>query len=108
MILIIGGSHQGKASFARQLAGEEDGLVLNYHRILRRAFLEGRDTEEETRALIRRHPAVVTMDEVGCGIVPLEREERDFREAAGRAGQMLAREAAVVYRMICGIPSRIK
>ncbi|MFR5732713.1 MAG: bifunctional adenosylcobinamide kinase/adenosylcobinamide-phosphate guanylyltransferase [Clostridium sp.] len=53
-------------------------------------------------------PAVITLDEVGCGIVPLEKSERDYREAVGHAGQMLAAAAAEVYRMQCGIAARIK
>ena len=53
-------------------------------------------------------PAVITLDEVGCGIVPLEKTERDYREAVGHAGQMLAAAAAEVYRMQCGIAVRIK
>ncbi len=108
MILIIGGSHQGKSAFARQMAKEGDSLVLHYHNTLRQAFQEGKDTDAETRALLKQKPDIVTMDEVGCGIVPLERKDRDFREAAGRAGQMLAKEADAVYRVICGIPTRIK
>ena len=53
-------------------------------------------------------PAVITLDEVGCGIVPMEKSERDYREAVGHAGQMLAAAAAEVYRMQCGIAVRIK
>ena len=108
MILIIGGSHQGKSAFARQLAKEGDNLVLHYHNTLRRAFQEGKDTDEETRKLLREKPDIVTMDEVGCGIVPLEQADRDFRDAAGHAGQLLAKEAEAVYRVVCGIPARIK
>ena len=48
------------------------------------------------------------MDEVGCGIVPLSREDRDYREAVGRAGQKLAEAAREVWRIQCGIPVRIK
>ena len=55
-----------------------------------------------------RQPEIVTMDEVGCGIVPLDKRERDYREAVGRAGQILAAHADTVYRMICGVPVQIK
>ena len=60
------------------------------------------------RQLLTDPPAVITLDEVGCGIVPLEKSERDYREAVGHAGQMLAAAAAEVYRMQCGIAVRIK
>ena len=52
--------------------------------------------------------AVITMDEVGCGVVPMSREERQYRDAAGRAGQELAGRAEQVWRVIAGIAVRIK
>ena len=108
MILIIGGSFQGKEAFAKRLAGKGDTLVLNYHNTLRQAFLEGRDIDAEIQEFLKKKPELVTMDEIGCGIIPMERIEREFREAAGHAGQLLAKEADQVYRVICGIPERIK
>ncbi len=48
------------------------------------------------------------MDEVGAGVVPVERSDREYQETIGLAGQLLAREAAEVYRVICGIGVRIK
>ena len=51
---------------------------------------------------------MITLDEVGCGIVPLEKSERNYREAVGHAGQMLAAAAVEVYRVQCGIAARIK
>jgi len=51
---------------------------------------------------------LVTLDEVGCGIVPMEKREREYREAVGAAGQLLASVADQVYRVLAGIPVRIK
>ena len=48
------------------------------------------------------------MDEVGCGVVPVDKEERQYREAVGAAGQELAARAEKVYRVTAGIPVRIK
>ena len=53
-------------------------------------------------------PDLVTMDEVGCGILPLERKARQYRDMAGAAGQMLAASARKVYRGVAGIPVRIR
>ncbi len=51
---------------------------------------------------------VVTASETGCGIVPIQREERDKREAAGRLACLLAEEADTVIRVCCGIPQLLK
>jgi adenosylcobinamide kinase/adenosylcobinamide-phosphate guanylyltransferase len=138
MILIIGGAFQGKCRAAREILGldessfhpwtpEENGkeetmqetipppevlaetdCVLSYHKIVRRLLETGADPDAYTRRLIEASPKAVTMDEVGYGIVPMERSERNYREAAGRSGQMLASAADQVYRVICGIAQRIK
>ena len=39
---------------------------------------------------------------------PHGKAERDYREAVGHVGQMLAAAAAEVFRAQCGIASRIK
>ena len=104
MILVIGGSFQGKKAYAAQIC--KDGRILADFQDRIRAVLEaGEDPEAFT---LVTPPAVITLDEVGCGIVPLEKTERDYREAVGHAGQMLAAAAAEVYRMQCGIAVRIK
>ena len=87
----------------------KDGRILADFQDRIRAVLEaGEDPEAFTRQLLKDPPAVITLDEVGCGIVPLEKSERNYREAVGHAGQMLAAAAAEVYRMQCGIAVRIK
>ena len=51
---------------------------------------------------------IVVTNEVGSGIVPDNAVSRRFRDCAGRANQVIAREADEVYSMISGIPIRIK
>ncbi|HYW83463.1 MAG TPA: bifunctional adenosylcobinamide kinase/adenosylcobinamide-phosphate guanylyltransferase [Spirochaetia bacterium] len=51
---------------------------------------------------------IVVTNEVGSGIVPDNAISRRFRDCAGRANQVIAREADEVYSMVCGIPFRIK
>ena len=129
MILIIGGACQGKVAFARKLSGMEeepfaccqaDGLTDGLEKAFGKRFLTGfhgwirqlSDAGEETDSFVRQvlaaGPEIVTMDEVGCGIVPLEKKDREYREAAGRAGQQLAGQAERVYRVVCGIPTRLR
>lgn len=149
MILIVGGSCQGKAEYAHGLmeqyqnaglaAGNngagaderslDDGnpldsmadgrtdcwrqapgrtCLVNFHGFLRQVMEAGLDPDAFADEVISSGTQIITMDEVGCGIVPMERSERDYREAVGRAGQRIAGEADEVYRMMCGIPVRIK
>ncbi|MCC8126527.1 MAG: bifunctional adenosylcobinamide kinase/adenosylcobinamide-phosphate guanylyltransferase [Clostridiales bacterium] len=130
MILVIGGASQGKDRFACGLlmAGNEikyeknlarggrdlpdtvfqKPYVSGYQEIIRTLLEEGRDPETFTSELIAADPELVVMDEVGSGIVPISRDEREYREAVGRAGQLLAAHAEQVYRVICGIGMRIK
>ena len=50
----------------------------------------------------------VICDEVGCGVVPMERHDRERREAIGRLCCQLAQEAQAVYRLQCGLAMRLK
>lgn len=51
---------------------------------------------------------ILVCDEVGNGIVPMEKAERDYRECVGRVLCVLAGEADTVERVHCGIPQMIK
>jgi len=114
VVLIVGGAAQGKLDFARQelgvtawsegVLGGED-CVYGLHRALR-ALPEPR---EALASWLADHPeAVVICDEVGCGVVPVDREERAWRELVGRICCELAERAAAVYRVCCGIGVRLK
>ncbi len=64
---------------------------------------------EHIRAFSRRCPDIILIcDEVGGGIVPVERAERDYRECVGRVLCGLAEEAESVERVYCGIAQTIK
>lgn len=51
---------------------------------------------------------VVICQEIGCGIVPIDRYERERRESIGRLCVLLAKEAETVVRVFCGIATAIK
>lgn len=108
MKLYIGGAYQGQYELAlKENPGAE---VLNaFHESVREAVNEGRDPREFAKEICKKKPdAVIVADEVGSGIVPIERTERAFREAAGRALCVIAQEASSVTRVVCGIGVRIK
>lgn len=129
MILITGGTSSGKATFARNLAAQhgwsEDDVAFNVEELLwgqvegaGQIAPAGDDAADHTSSkalsatpeLIERlaAKAIVTCSEVGAGIVPLDAQERAWREAVGRMSCELASQADAVVRMVCGIPVVLK
>lgn len=123
MIMITGGAFQGKADFAKSNFGCKisDGgscdfkeaffaeCIRNYHLLIKRLLDEGRDAKEFTGRLCSENPGlIVIINEIGCGIVPLEKKERIWREEVGRAGCIIAENSETVIRICCGIPTVIK
>lgn len=107
MILVIGGKFQGKKAFARQ-NWEGQTILEDLQEMIRSRMNNREEMEAFCKQLLLDPPAVITLDEVGCGIVPLEQEERSYRDLVGQIGQKLAARATEVYRVQCGIATRIK
>ena len=105
MKLYIGGAYQGQEELARR---ENPGaeIIPEFH-----LLLKGFDGDPRAFAadFFAEHAgAVVVADEIGCGVVPIDRSERAWREAAGRALCVLAQKSEQVVRVVCGIGVRIK
>ena len=126
MKMIVGGACQGKLRFACEWLNidREDmingstcdfdevfsaSVVKKYHKLVARLLAEGVDPVAFTKKLCEQNKdAVIIIDEVGCGIVPIEKEARLRREAIGRCGCIIAAASDTVVRVICGIPSYLK
>lgn len=136
MILITGGAWQGKLSFANALLTEQSRLpdqplhgtckvaegvrddyeaafcsriIQGLHEYIRRLLKEEKSVEDFLAELmIQNKDAIVITNELGCGIVPMDPEERHWREVSGRAAVQLAKRAEAVYRVTCGIGMKIK
>ena len=105
MKLYIGGACQGQEELARR---ENPGaeIIPDFHLLLKDCACDPRAFAEN---FYREHSnAVVVADEIGCGVVPIDRNDRAWREAAGRALCVLAQKAETVTRVVCGIGVRIK
>lgn len=122
MILITGGAFQGKREFAKTRFGLSENDIIdggkcsiselanaryicNYELAVKRMIAEKNDPLKFTEKL---DCEIVIMNEIGCGIIPLEKSEREWREITGRAGCILADRAETVIRVCCGIPAIIK
>ena len=80
-----------------------------FHLFIRRWLEAGREKEELTDLILERQGEIVLVwDEMGCGLVPTDAFDREYREAAGRICTELAAEAARVDRVVCGIARRLK
>lgn len=68
------------------------------------------DLQEKLRCLADSlsQKEVVIATETGCGVIPLDPQERRNREAAGRLSCLLAERAETVVRVCCGIPQVLK
>lgn len=114
MVFIVGGAYQGKSAYARQsFAGYR--IVDSYHAYVREQISAGEDPMAQVRLMLEDaeqngmlDKMVVISDELGYGIVPVEHEERIYREANGRVNCYLAERAETVYRVIAGIATKIK
>lgn len=109
MKLYIGGVCQGQTELAQQ-ENPQGEIFTDFHETIRQVVLQdGQDPRAFAQAFCQRHPdAVVVANEVGAGVVPMQAEERAFREAVGRALCVIAQHAQSVIRCVCGIGVRIK
>lgn len=79
---------------AKQLASAKavDGL----HRYVRRLLMAGESADGLAGLLAGK---VVLCDEIGCGVVPFEKELEDWREKTGRLCCDMAERADLVIRV---------
>lgn len=109
MILIVGGACQGKKNYAKEHYGENYTIVDEYHKKVKVALKNGDNPIDMTKKLLEQEEnLVIISDELGYGLVPVDKFERDYREANGRVNCYLAERATKVIRVICGIGTQIK
>lgn len=129
MHLVIGGAYQGKKEYVKRkylieesmiwqggysVAAGEWKCVCGLHNIVKELLLQKKaETDDSVTSCVRQmldlNPDIILIcDEVGGGIVPVEKAERDYRECVGRVLCELAKEADTVERVHCGIGQTIK
>ncbi|WP_342759173.1 bifunctional adenosylcobinamide kinase/adenosylcobinamide-phosphate guanylyltransferase [Kineothrix sedimenti] len=127
MELYIGGYAQGKLRYVLKESGrglesvvdgaledladigQEKEIINRFHEWF---FLKLQLKEEPEKIieqiLSNRKDLIIISNEVGCGIVPMEEEQRQYRERLGRCLCDIAKKADRVERIICGLGQRIK
>ena len=81
---------------------EDAAVVLHVEELVRQEAI----SDEVLQLLLAKE--ALTSTEVGSGVIPLTWDDRQFRERAGSLSSALAKEAAGVVRMVCGIPVVLK
>lgn len=126
MKLYIGGYAQGKLNYVvKQLGekpyrilegkpetGDKKAEVLIFHglHLWVKAMIEaGEPAEDKVADFLKENPeSILISDEVGNGIVPMRKEEREYRERLGRILISCAEQAERVERIVCGLGQRLK
>lgn len=125
-ILLLGGANQGKTdyairTFALSPTDIADGgtapfaevlaapALANLHLLVRRMMEAGQNPREAIPAALGgRESWIVISDEIGSGVVPIDKTDRDWREETGRTLCELAARADRVERVVAGLPLRLK
>ncbi len=97
---------------------EKDGVtIVNHLHLWVKDLLTQADEEKRSESTAKEtilswaeeHPkAIFICDEIGNGIVPIEKKDRIWREQTGRLTVELANRAERVERVLCGLGQRLK
>lgn len=125
MILVTGGCFQGKTAYACETFGISrkeisDGavcpldeiyktkLLYHFHEYIRRLMETGQEEFSIERLKEENPKLILVTNELGYGVVPADRFDREYREKTGRICCRIAKEAVQVHRVVCGIGMVIK
>ncbi|MCC2826000.1 bifunctional adenosylcobinamide kinase/adenosylcobinamide-phosphate guanylyltransferase [Faecalicatena orotica] len=126
MILITGGAFQGKKAYAMEhfhLTDDDfvngadctendlfqEKAVADFQEYVRRVLKKGGDASTLAETLYTENPEILVItNELGSGVIPADPFDRQWREASGRVACDLAKYAAEVHRVVCGIGTVIK
>lgn len=124
MILFFGGAYNGKLEFVKEkydISNEEiffsrdenlefeKKVICGLHMFTRACILKKLDPLK----LIKNNmellqDKIIICDEINSGIVPMEKLDREWREATGRILQFLSKNSSDIYRIFFGIEEKIK
>ena len=121
MTIYFGGCGHGQAALGEKETGLTPAVctpeaaltapcVADFHLLLRAVLAQGGSAQDYARRLLAENPdAVLVCDEIGGGIVPLDPDERRWREETGRArGLLAAADGTRLIRVWYGLPEVLK
>ena len=115
MHLILGGTYQGKLTWAVETFHLEEAALCD----LSLGFIPGKRCYFHLESLSRTSEApispelfpadaIVISREIGSGVVPIDAADRAWRERHGTLLQQLSRRSETVTRIFCGLPQKLK
>ncbi len=121
MRLVVGGRYSGKSEFVKSEYGISEIVQANYdtvlsescvrdfHLFIKEMIKNNDDINKIIDDMYRLNPDVtIISDEVGLGVVPMDKFERMWRDEVGRAYSRIGEISKSVVRVVCGIGCRIK
>lgn len=124
MILIFGGSYNGKINYTKKKyeITENDifyckdtnidfskKVICGIHIFVKKCVVNDLDTLEILKENIDNlKDKIIITDEIGSGIVPIKKEDRLWRETLGKSIQFLAENSNEVYRIFFGLEECLK
>ena len=124
MIFLFGGAYQGMEEYARAELGVEEferlteqsreirfdrGAVVGLEAFALGCVIRGESAIDyfERHASQWRNAVLIGTD-FSCGLVPMDAQQRLWREENGRLNNFLAERAQRVVRLFCGLPQVLK
>lgn len=127
MILIFGGSYNGKLSFCKEKYKINDDeiffcgknsvksfdfserVICGLHIFVKECIKNNISALEIIKKNIDHlKDKIIICDEINSGIVPMKKEDRMWREECGQSLQFLSKYSEEVYRIFFGIPEKLK
>lgn len=120
MILIVGGSYQGKLDYARSTFDLTDNDIFTctdsqidfskrcIDHIERFTYANPDALDYFLAHRDQWKDSVLICQDIFCGVVPMGADMRAWRQATGRLCQYLSKEASQVSRIFCGLEQRLK
>lgn len=124
MVLVFGGAYNGKLDFVKEKFKINNSeifyctsdkidfskrVICGLHKFTYHNSLNNVNSLEIINKNIELlENKIIICDEICNGIVPLKKEERIWREDTGRVMQYLSKNSQQVFRVFCGIETKIK
>lgn len=131
--LVIGGAHQGKTAYVMEKYKEQQLFLLEHEnwsyqlshlldkkeqqvivwQQLEQFVWEKEGFVTQIEAMLSQmqnspQQIVIISNEVGCGIVPIDKKQRTYRNQLGELLCKIAEKAESVERITCGIAEKIR